>query len=259
MAHSNLLCAALLYSTLFFEKLACEIPQEFRNKGFVYLHEIDPTIQVSVRYATNENFVGRPIAGYKKPIIIMVRKAAETLKAVQQEVAKDGYSLVVYDAYRPQKAVDYFAQWGKDQGDVIKKSHYYPDVRKEDLFKLGYIMAGGRSGHSRGSRVDVTLIKKDEQIHPVVEVKRVLHNGSVIMFLDDGTVDMGSSFDLFDVASHFDNDVIDEKYKPMRAYLRKMMESHGFEYYPEEWWHFSLKDEPHKSHLDSSYFNFDIA
>lgn len=230
---------------------------ELRQKGFVYLHEVDPTIQTSVRYATAHNFVGMPVDGYKKPVIIMTRQAAQALKAVQAEVNNDGYSLVVYDAYRPQRAVDHFMRWADEVKDQSKKLQYYPRVNKADVFELGYVAK--RSGHSRGSTVDLTLIKKDAQVHDVVESTRNLLDGFTVTFLDDGTVDMGSSFDLFDVASHFENDLIAPEYKALRTYLKSVMEKHGFVPYAEEWWHFTLKNEPYPAaHGASSYFDFVI-
>jgi len=235
----------------------CEMAQQARDKGFVYLHEVDPSIQISLRYYSNENFLGRRVKAYNKPVLMMTRQAAQALKRVQAELKKDGYELVIYDAYRPQDAVDNFMVWSLDINDQVKKEQYYPRVDKAKVFELGYVAE--RSGHSRGSTVDLTIIKKGEKVHDVVERKRVLLDGFIISYLDDGTVDMGSSFDLFDVASHHENNVIPEEYKKMRAYLKEKMVKHGFNPYSEEWWHFTLKDEPYPSSRgDSSYFNFSI-
>jgi D-alanyl-D-alanine dipeptidase len=230
--------------------------KEARQKGFVYLHEIDPTIQVSLRYYGNENFLGRTVNGYKKPVLMMTSQAANALKRVQQEVKKDGYSLVVYDAYRPQQAVDNFMSWSLDTHDQVRKHQYYPRIDKARVFELGYVAE--RSSHSRGSTVDLTLIKDGQSVHDIIEAKRTLLDGFTITILDDGTVDMGSSFDFFDVASHFENSVIPTAYKTMRIYLQNVMIKHGFNPYAEEWWHFTLKDEPYASNRDSSYFNFPI-
>lgn len=213
------------------------LSDQLRAQGFVYLHEIDPTILVSLRYNSDENFVAKSIQGYKKSVAIMTQQTALALKKVQEEVNKDGFSLVVYDAYRPQKAVDNFMMWSEDVTDQTKKMRYYPRVDKAKVFELGYVAK--RSGHSRGSTVDLTLIKLGDALHPIIEKKRTLSDGFTITLLDDGTVDMGSSFDLFDVASHFDNKVISEPFKSRRAYLKKVMEKHGFKNYAEEWWHFT--------------------
>lgn len=229
---------------------------EARSKGFVYLHEIDPTILISVRYHSNENFMGALVDGYKKSVVVMTKQAAEALKKVQAELKKDEYSLVVYDAYRPQQAVNHFVRWSEAVNDQVKKSHYYPRVNKADVFELGYVAK--RSGHSRGSTIDLTIIKDGQQLHKVEEKERMLLDGYTIKILDDGTVDMGSSFDLFDTASHFENNLIAEEFKKLRTYLKNLMEKHGFKNYAEEWWHFTLKDEPFPANKDESYFNFEI-
>jgi zinc D-Ala-D-Ala dipeptidase len=245
---------ALIISCLMAFQMCKPIPQYARDKGFVYLHEIDPTILVSLRYYSNENFVGKVIDGYKKSVVILTRQAAEALKKVQEEVKRNGYCLVVYDAYRPQQAVDCFKRWSNDYNDCTKKSYYYPRVPKNKLFELDYIAA--RSGHSRGSTIDLTIIKLDDVLHPAEEKNRTLCDGYTIKYLDDGTVDMGSSFDMFDTVSHSENDLIENIYKERRAYLKKVMENAGFKNYCNEWWHFTLCNEPFPADQDSSYFNF---
>lgn len=235
-------------------QLCFAMSEEARSKGFVYLHEVDPTILVSLRYATYENFVGKPVDGYKKPVAIMTKQTAEALKKVQEEVKKDGYSLIVYDAYRPQQAVDHFIKWSEDINDQSKKSEYYPRVNKADVFNLGYVAK--RSGHSRGSTVDLSLIKDGKLVHEIKERDRKLLDGYTIKILDDGTLDMGSSFDLFDAASHYENSLIKDKFKKLRTYLKNVMEKYGFENYSDEWWHFTLKNEPFPADKDESYFNF---
>lgn len=257
----GILVLSLLLTSSF---LACAIPQVMRDLGFVYLHEVDPTIATSLRYYSYDNFVGKPIDGYKKDVVIMTRQAAQALKRVQAAVNKDGYSLVVYDAYRPQQAVDHFMRWSKDPKDQAKKSEYYPRVNKADVFDLGYVAQ--RSGHSRGSTVDVTLIELGKKPHAIEKTKRLLPKGGrqsqddvTITFLDDGTVDMGSSFDLFDSASHyFENKTVHARYRPLRKYLKEAMEAYGFKVLVEEWWHFTLNNEPFPADKDSSYFNFPI-
>ncbi len=228
--------------------------KELYSKNFVYLHQVDPSIIVSLRYATSENFLGRPVDGYKKPLVIVTRQAAEALKKAQQEVCKDGYSLVVYDAYRPQQAVDCFVQWSGNLHDQLKKLNYYPRVDKSRVFELGYVAK--RSGHSRGSTVDVTLIKQGTLLHEIIVEDRTLLDGFTIKYLNDGTVDMGSSFDLFDTVSHHTNNLITHDHKNIRAYLRRIMEKQGFKTIEEEWWHYDFKEEPYSADHESSYFNF---
>ncbi len=246
----------LIIGFLVSARFCLALSDEARSQGFVYLHEIDPTILVSLRYSTDENFVAQPIKGYEKSRAIMTKQAAQALKKVQDELRKDGFSLVVYDAYRPQQAVNNFMAWSKDIADQTKKARYYPRVNKSKVFELGYVAQ--RSGHSRGSTVDVTLIKLGDSLHPIIEKKRILADGFTIILLDDGTVDMGSSFDLFDVASHFESKIVSEPFKSRRIYLKKVMGRNGFKNYAEEWWHFTLKNEPYPADQDSSYFNFAI-
>ena len=220
-------------------------------EGFVYLDELDKTIEVSMRYISSENFVGSPIDGYKAARIIMTKPTAEALCKVQKELAAEGYSLVVYDAYRPQKAVNHFVRWGKDLTESAMKAKYYPNVNKKEVFDLGYVAI--KSGHSRGSTVDLTIIRKGEKVkQPTLQTRSI--NGQEIPFLDDGTVDMGSSFDLFDEASHHESPKISENYHTMRRYLRAKMEKHGFKPLTDEWWHYTLKNEP----FPNTYFDFDI-
>jgi len=221
--------------------------------GFVYLKDIDPTIIQNLRYNTAENFIGKKIDGYKSNKVILTKNAAEALSEAQKELLKDGYSLVVYDAYRPQKAVDSFIQWSIDNTTQTEKIKYYPDINKEDVFKLGYVAK--KSGHSRGSTVDVTIIKSNELLSNNVEItSRKLINSESILYLNDNTIDMGSSFDLLSEVSHHDTHLIEHKFLERRNYLRAIMKKHGFNEYQKEWWHYTLNNEP----FPDSYFDFDI-
>jgi len=240
---------------LVFSGLHAVLSDEARSKGFVYLDEVNPTIRISPRYASSENFVGIPIDGYTiQDHIVLTQQVAEALKCVQADVKKDGYCLVVYDAYRPQCAVDHFMRWSKDTRDQAKKSQYYPQVNKAEVFELGYVAE--KSGHSRGSTVDVTLIEENKRLHSVVEKDCLLLDGFTIKVLDDGTVAMGSSFDLFDEASNYASDKIEQACKKMRAYLRTVMKNNGFKSCEQEWWHFTLNNELYPAGQESSYFNF---
>ncbi len=240
----NLLALYLAFS-IANTSLATELP-----KDFIYLKDIDPTIIENLRYFSNENFIGRKIDGYKANRVILTYKAAIALVKVQQELLKEGYSLVIYDAYRPQRAVNVFMKWSKDSDDQIAKEKYYPDINKADVFKLGYVAE--KSGHSRGSTIDLSIIKIGDSLKPITLQKRQLKNGSIIPFLDDGTVDMCSSFDLFGEASHHDNNLIETECLDRRNHLRGIMKKNGFNDYQEEWWHYTLKDEP----FPDTYFDF---
>jgi D-alanyl-D-alanine dipeptidase len=220
-------------------------------EDFVYLRAIDPTIVQSVRYASESNFMGAPVNGYQSSEIILTKQAAEALKAVQEALKAYNYCLVVYDGYRPQTAVDQFILWSQDD-DISQKELYYPTIEKLDLFK-GYIAK--KSGHTRGSTVDLTIIELGKSLHPIEEKDITLANGEGIKFLDDGSVDMGSSFDILHPVSHHDTDLIPQECLDKRNFLRKTMEENGFKAYSKEWWHYTLIDEPYPE----TYFDFPIT
>lgn len=222
--------------------------------GFVYLHQVIPDIQVSLRYATEENFVGAIIDGYYDNVSIMTERAALALKQVQKTAQDHGYELVIYDSYRPQKSVNHFSRWSKDETDSqIKKDSYYPRTNKEETFQLGYIAA--KSGHTRGSTVDLTIIERGKRVrHPLTPKERVLQENLSFLYLDDGTVDMGSSFDLLDPVSSTDSPLIDDQHRKMRLTFKSWMEAAGFKNYAKEWWHFTFIDEP----FPDTYFDFDV-
>lgn len=184
----------------------------------VYLADVDPRIQQDVRYAGSENFMGRPVRGYLAPRVMMTPEAAAALSRAQDAAEAQGLSLLVYDAYRPQRAVDNFVEWGSDLEDLARKATYYPDVPKAELFLRGYIAE--RSGHSRGSTVDLTLTR----------------NGVPL--------EMGTTFDFFDERSHTENPKIDEAAMANRLLLRSIMVGAGFSNYVNEWWHYTLVNEP---------------
>lgn len=221
-------------------------------EGFVYLNAIDPSIQFSLRYCNHDNFIGKPIEGYLSERVIMTENAAKALSKAQALFKKNGYSIVVYDSYRPQTAVNHFARWSEDAQDQAMKSFFYPRVDKAKVFELAYISK--RSGHSRGSTVDLSLLHKSARLQKMVPIPRVLNGNVEILFLEDGTLDMGSSFDLFDEASYYQNNLINDEHFKRRTYLKEVMEACGFKGYAKEWWHFTLKDEP----FPETYFDFPV-
>lgn len=221
--------------------------------GFVYLSAIDPSILQSVRYYSHENFLGRPAVGYQKPEIILTRPAAGALKEAQKDIQSQGYRFVVYDGYRPQRTVDAWALWSQDAADQAAKALYYPTLTKTEAFEQGYLAK--KSSHSRGSTVDLSLIRLGASlIHPPTRAFRTLPNGEEIPFLDDGSVDMGASFDLFHPVSHHDSPLVDQETTEKRNFLRRIMAKHGFRELFSEWWHYTLEDEPHPQ----TYFDFMI-
>ncbi|SDS36383.1 D-alanyl-D-alanine dipeptidase [Paenibacillaceae bacterium GAS479] len=198
--------------------------------GFVYLDEVIPTAQYEIRYYGEFNFIGKRLNGYKAPLAVMTEQAAGALKGVHKSLAAKGYGLKIFDAYRPVKTVKQFVAWSKDADDTKMKQQFYPEVDKSKTFKLGYISS--RSGHSRGSTVDLTLYH-----------------------LDTGKeVDMGSPFDFFgDISSHGTKKIGKEQ-TLARSVLKRAMEQGGFKPYSKEWWHYTLNKEPYPKR----YFDFNI-
>ena len=194
--------------------------------GFVYLKDIDDSIVIDLKYYSSKNFTGRFVEGYHSNNAILTKEAALALSDAQDDFNKLGYSLILYDAYRPQRAVDFFVQWSKNLNDTINKRIYYPNINKSELFKLGYIAY--KSGHSRGSTVDVSLVE--------ISTNNVL--------------DMGTIFDYFGVESHTFSDDITEKQKSNRLILYEIMSKNGFKNYSKEWWHFTFENEPYKKYFD---------
>jgi D-alanyl-D-alanine dipeptidase len=199
-------------------------------QGFVDAANAAPGLVVDMRYAGSRNFVGRPIAGYDAPRCVLTREAAFALAAVQRDLAVSGRGLKVFDCYRPARAVADFAAWARDLDDQAMKQEYYPNVDKTQLFALGYIAE--RSGHSRGSTVDVTLID--------------LSTGAEL--------DMGTSYDLFDPRSWPSDTSVSAEAQANRRALQEVMVAHGFRPLREEWWHFTLNGEPRPD----TYFDFPV-
>jgi len=203
-------------------------------RGFVYLKNIDPSIIQDIRYHSSNNFVGRPIKGYQASQCILTDVAADALYRVQQILLLQNMSLKVFDCYRPQTAVNDFIKWSQDPRDQRMKSDYYPLVNKADFFRLNYVAA--QSGHTRGSTVDLTIVRLQPNGKPPLELP------------------MGTHWDFMDERSHYASAAIQGEARENRAYLQKLMVQAGFEPYPEEWWHFTLKHEPHSE----TYFDFPV-
>lgn len=206
------------------------VPEPKAPAGFVALHDVDPTIRQEIRYFTAHNFVGDPIDGYRKPMCILTRTAALALHRAQIQLVRQGYSLRVYDCYRPQRAVDHFVRWAKDLGDQRMKEEFYPHVDKSRLFADGYIAE--RSGHSRGSTADLTIVR-----------------------LSGGQVDMGTPFDYFDTLSHTLDPRIHGEELENRLLLKNTLEALGFVNLAEEWWHYTYKPES----FPTTYFDFPVS
>ena len=198
--------------------------------GFVLLTDAVPDAILDIRYYSTYNFVGARIDGYEQPTARLTKEAAAALAAVSRDVLAKGYRLKIYDAYRPQQAVLHFVRWAKDSADTRMKPYFYPDLDKSELFARGYIME--HSGHSRGSTVDLTLFD--------------MRAGK--------EADMGGTFDFFGLRSHPDFTALTREQYQNRMLLREAMLAHGFKPLAEEWWHFTLADEPYAD----TYFTFPV-
>lgn len=222
---------------------------------FVYLKNIDPTIIQEIRYATSHNFIGHPIAGYNAAECILTKPAASALAQVQKELKKSALSLKVYDCYRPQQAVDEFIAWSQQAEQQQMKAEFYPRVNKTDFFKLGYVAV--KSGHTRGSTVDLTIVPIPTPPQQAYSSKQKLTScfAPYSKRFADNSIDMGTGFDCMDELAHNDNMTIGATALHNRKLLKTLMEKYGFIPYQREWWHFTLKNEPHPY----IYFNFPIS
>lgn len=223
-------------------------------EGFVYLSDIDPTILQEVRYAGFHNFVGRPIPSYNAPIIIMTYAAATAVKAVQEELKPFHLTLKIYDAYRPQDAVDSFVTWAQDPADELTKAEFYPTINKKDVFEAGFIAK--KSSHTRGSAVDLTIVPLPAPFQPTWKRGDPILDGRLPLGqrFADNSLDMGTSFDCLDELSYTANPTLPFEVRANRLLLKTLMEKHGFENYWREWWHFGLVNEPYPD----TYFNFPV-
>ena len=216
------------------EQTDAAVPQGVPHEGFVYVKNIISDLIEDLRYFTTNNFMGERADGYEANHAILSKEAATALSKAADELREKGYVVKIYDAYRPQKAVDHFVRWSKTS-DQRNKKDYYPDLAKTSLFPT-YIAR--KSGHSKGSTVDMTICYKDTKEE----------------------VDMGSHFDYFGPPSHpsfigkYPGGEVTQQHKQNRMMLREVMVRHGFKPYDNEWWHFTLRNEPYPT----TYFIFPV-
>lgn len=200
------------------------------EKGFVYLDEAVPGTRWDAKYFGSDNFVGEPIDGYKVNRVVGAREMAERLQEAANAAASKNLGLLLWDGYRPVRAVAHFLRWAQMSEDGRTKRAHYPNIDKRDIIQQGYVCE--KSGHSRGGTIDLTLCD-----------------------LQTGTpVDMGGIFDLMDITSHHGASGVSETAAKNRALLRDIMEKHGFAAYENEWWHYTLINEPYPQ----TYFDFPI-
>ena len=220
-----LLMILILFS---FTQITIASQISYDKSDFAPVYTVIDDAAYDIRYYSSNNFTGNRINGYKAPVAYMTKEALQALSVAAEDLRKQGYRLLIWDTYRPQKAVYHFVEWINDPDNDGDKS-FYPTLKKSDLLKGQYIME--KSGHTRGSTVDLTLIKKD---------------GSF--------VDMGGTFDLFSEISHPDYKKLTREQKKNRKILHDAMVKAGFNGLDSEWWHFTLKNEPYPD----TYFDFDV-
>lgn len=194
--------------------------------SWVVLTDFDTTLRADIRYAGNDNFMGRPMAGYLQPLAVATRPTAEALSKVNADLREQGLALLIFDAYRPQRAVDDIYEWSKVSADTLMRWRYYPRIAKRDIRFNGYISK--KSKHAMGSTVDLTLVR----------------------IADGEEVDMGSSFDMLDPISHFNAPGLTAEQRANRQLLRRTMCRHGFSPIEAEWWHFTLRNQPYHNAFD---------
>jgi D-alanyl-D-alanine dipeptidase len=242
-----LICSAIAFAGA--QALAADLPEDF-----VYLRDVDPTIVQDMRYAGSNNFTGAPVPGYDAPECVLLRPAAEALKAVQADLRPKGLTLKVYDCYRPARAVASFVAWAKKPDVPSAKLVHYPNLPKAVLFP-DYIAT--RSGHSRGATLDLTLVPIAAAAQSSVQAESDAPRACTAPQegqAPDGSLAMGTSFDCFDVKANTQAPGLTGEERENRAMLVDAMQARGFENYPKEWWHYTFEPEPYPE----TYFDFPI-
>ncbi len=228
---------------------AAELPPDF-----VDAKRVIPDLIMEMRYFGQHNFVGARVDGYEAPRCILTKPAAEALAKVQAELKPMGFSLKVYDCFRPKRAVAHFERWARDIADTKTKAEFYPTIDKRDLFKLGYV--ADKSSHSRGSTVDLNIVALPAAPQPEFRLGQKLADctkPASQRWLDNG-LDMGTGFDCFHQRSHTANQAVPAQARANRALLKALMEKHGFVNFDLEWWHYTLAGEP----FPKTYFDFPV-
>lgn len=207
--------------------------------GFAYLRDVDAAIRQDMRYATANNFTGKPLPGYDAGECVLKRAAALALARVQADLAKQNLSLKVYDCYRPARAVRAMARWAFGPPSAPDTSRFYPGLQKSRLFSLGYIAP--HSGHSRGVAVDLTVVPRNAPPQAAFDANARYGScaGPLAARAPDDSLDMGTAFDCFSTHSATRDESIAAEQRANRRILVEAMARHGFRNYHREWWHFS--------------------
>ena len=213
-------------------------------KGFVYLADMEPAIRQDIRYAGSHNFMGRPVQGYLANECVLTEKAARALSQVQAALAAKNLSLMVWDCYRPARAVSEFIAWSRIQQDARMKAEFFPNTDKAQLFALGYLTS--RSAHSRGSTVDLAIVPADLAAPPAYDPTAPPKpcTAAKAERFEDGTIDLGTGYDCLDPLASTASPHVTAEAASNRKLLQELMRRFGFKSYSREWWHFQFADEP---------------
>jgi D-alanyl-D-alanine dipeptidase len=221
--------------------------------GFIEIREVIPDVILDLRYLTPHNFLAVPVDGYVSQKCYITRAAADSLAKVQEELRNFNLSLKIYDAYRPQRAVNHFVKWAKDLSDTLTKKEFYPTLDKSRLFVDGFIAE--KSGHSRGSTIDLTIVPIPVPDQPEFDINNQCEcYESIDKRFNDNSIDMGTGFDCFNDLSHTENPNLSVEQRANRLLLKSLMDKYGFKNLADEWWHFTLRNEPYPN----NYFDFEI-
>jgi zinc D-Ala-D-Ala dipeptidase len=208
--------------------------------GFVYLRDIDPGIIQDIRYATSNNFVGRPLSGYGAGECVVKREVGLRLKAIQQELRSQNLSLKMFDCYRPARASFDMVKWAQNGRETAAERRYNPKIPKTELFRLGYIAS--RSQHSTGAALDLTLVDLRADNSGKYDPAKSYADCTAPAGArpPEGSVDMGTGYDCTDPKGHTATPLITPDQRAWRKRLVAAMARQGFVNYSKEWWHFSL-------------------
>ena len=232
---------------------AYETAEKQYKESFININKLDPSIIINLKYVHSNNILNKNAPGYNSSEALLTTEAAQALINVQEYLSTRGFSLVIYDAYHPYKTYKTFEEWSSEPENPAIKETYYPNITKAELIKNGYIK--NKLDHTRGSTVDVTIIPLNQKIHDPCTIKKLNYkNVGNIVYVDDGPLNMGSSYDLFDPISRHACNLIEQSAKENRAILKEAMENNGFVANDKVWWQYKLAREPF---IDSN-FDFDI-
>jgi len=249
---SKFLLTFLIFTCLFLSQTVLAGGTDKMPDNFTDIQKVIPDVIMDIRYYSPHNFVGEKVDGYLAPKCYLTKETAQALAGVQKDLATYSLSLKIYDCFRPQRAVNHFVRWAAEIKNTKTMKEFYPTVNKRNLFKDGYIAE--KSGHSRGSTVDLTIVPLPAPAQPQYSPGQKLHSCYLpaAKRFADNSIDMGTGFDCFHALSHTANHNVGRQQKINRLLLKSLMEKHGFKNYDMEWWHYTLKNEPYPD----TYFDF---